>query len=148
MRVGTGSGTDCPPSCGLVTKAHRSPVPYAPSVLIVDDDPEARMVFRRILEETGYFVWEAANGRHGLAALEDSFFEVMILDLSMPDIDGLEVLQIVRARFRNLRTIVVSEFARDGTSFKMAKLLGAVAAFDKMLAEDLLLVTVCNALAG
>jgi CheY-like chemotaxis protein len=115
--------------------------------LVVDDDPETRTVFRRILEETGYCVSEAANGRQALTALENSFFEVMILDLSMPDIDGLEVLRFVRSRFPNLRTIVASEFARDGTPLKVARFLGAAAAFDKMLAQDLLLVSVCNALA-
>lgn len=147
MRIETEARAGCPPpSSGLVEKAPRRPEPYAPSVLIVDDDPETRMVFRRILEETGYFVSEAENGRQALAALEDSFFEVMVLDLSMPETDGLEVLQIVRSRFRNLRTIVVSEFVLGGALLKTARLLGAVAAFDKMLAHDLLLVTVCNAL--
>src|ERR1035438_4899028 len=111
----------------MVTKTHRRPEPYSPSILIVDDAPEARMDFRRILEETGYFVQEAENGRQALTALEDSFFEVMILDLSMPEMDGMEVLGIVRSRFRHLRTIVASEFVLDGAMLKTARLLGAVA---------------------
>jgi CheY-like chemotaxis protein len=146
MRIATETRAGCQPSSGLVKKAPRRPEPYAPTILIVDDDQETRMVFRRILEETGYFVSEAENGRQALAALEDSFFEIMILDLSMPDTDGIEVLQAVHSRFRHLRTIVVSEFVLGGTLLKTARLLGAVTAFDKMLANDLLLVSVCNAL--
>jgi CheY-like chemotaxis protein len=146
MRIESETRVTCPTSSGPVRKRQR-PEPYAPSVLIVDDDPETRIAFRRILEETGYFVSDVNTGRQALTALQDSFFEVMLLDLSMPDMDGLEVLRFVRTRFPDLRTIVVSEFARDGTPFRAARLLGAVSAFDKMLAEDLLLLAVCNALA-
>jgi CheY-like chemotaxis protein len=124
MLLGTQVPTATPPR----------PVPYAARILIADDDPETRLVFRRILEASGYFVQEAENGRQALNALGDSSFEVMILDMCMPEMDGIEVLQAVRSRFRGLRTIVATELVFDGVLLKAAKLLGAVAAFDKVLA--------------
>ncbi len=67
------------------------------SVLVVDDEPDVRLVARVVLEQAGYEVEEADSGESALARLEQGFVpDVMILDLRMPGIDGWEVLGRVR----------------------------------------------------
>ena len=90
----------------------RTPEPYAPCLLVADDDAQIRTLFRRVLQEAGYLVTEARNGREALLALSDRFFELMILDLSMPDTDGFEVLKLARTELPKLKILVISGFMR------------------------------------
>ncbi|HET8726848.1 MAG TPA: response regulator [Alphaproteobacteria bacterium] len=78
----------------------------AGEVLVVDDDPATRDVLRRMLTKEGWRVREAANGREGLEALNDATPVLVLLDLMMPEMDGLEMLEIMR-RTEALRTIPV-----------------------------------------
>jgi len=123
----------------------RTPAPYAPCVLVADDEAQIRTLFRRLLEETGYFVTEARNGREALRALSDQFFELMILDLSMPDMDGFEVLKLARTELPNLKVLVMSGFMH-GALLEAATLCGAAAVLEKPLSPDSLLTTVCKVL--
>ena len=78
-----------------------SPEPAAPEddhdLLIVDDDEAARYVLRTHLRDSGWSVREASSGREALASVEEATPSAILLDLSMPDLDGLEVLERVRA---------------------------------------------------
>jgi len=115
------------------------------SILVVDDNPLDRALFRAILEGAGYSVVENSSGREALAAVEKTSFQLMTLDLSMPDMDGFDVLREVRSKHPELKIIVVSGF-REGSMNKAAKSLGAAATLDKNLATDLLLPMVCDLL--
>ncbi|MEO3434420.1 response regulator [Inquilinus sp. CAU 1745] len=75
-------------------------------VLVVDDDPATRDVLRRMLTREGWRVREATNGREGLEALSDSTPALVLLDLMMPEMDGLEMLETMR-QAETLRTIPV-----------------------------------------
>ena len=81
-----------------------------PEVLVVDDDPTARDVLRRLLVRAGWQVAEAANGREGLAFLERSRPTLVLLDLMMPDMDGFEVLEAMRREeaWRDIPVVVVT----------------------------------------
>jgi CheY-like chemotaxis protein len=107
------------------------------SILVVDDNPDHRKMFRSRLESGGYSVAEANSGKEALAAIAKTRFALMILDLSMPDMDGFEVLQGIRATKRDLKIIVVSGFMRKALA--SAKFLGADATLDKDQTSDLLL---------
>jgi DNA-binding response OmpR family regulator len=65
-------------------------------VLVVDDDADIRGLLRELLERQGYQVTEAANGRDGLRALYASPPDVVLLDVSMPELDGWETLERIR----------------------------------------------------
>jgi two-component system KDP operon response regulator KdpE len=115
------------------------------SILVVDDNPDDRKLFRRMLESAGYSVVESSSGKEALTAVEKTSFQLMTLDLSMPDMDGFDVLRAVRSKRPELKIIVVSGFRYESMS-KAAKSLGAATTLDKNLAKDLLLPMVCDLL--
>jgi adenylate cyclase len=79
-------------------------------VLIADDDPVNREVLRRLLGRDGHVVAEAGSGHEALRLLEEQSFDVLLLDLLMPGMNGFEVLQRLRdgARLRRTSVIVIS----------------------------------------
>jgi DNA-binding response OmpR family regulator len=65
-------------------------------VLIVDDEPNVRFVLRTALESVGYQVLEAADGAAALVRLQQSICDLVLLDLQMPKMDGMETLRRLR----------------------------------------------------
>ena len=63
------------------------------TVLVVDDDPHIRALARSVLEKHGYLVSEAHNGAAALSHLEDNQVQLILSDVFMPDMDGIEFLQ-------------------------------------------------------
>jgi signal transduction histidine kinase/DNA-binding LacI/PurR family transcriptional regulator/CheY-like chemotaxis protein len=80
------------------------------TVLVVDDDKNARHVMRSMLHNTGYQIREAANGTEALASVAEQLPDLLILDLMMPEVDGFEVLSQLRAdpRYAELPIIIVT----------------------------------------
>jgi CheY-like chemotaxis protein len=113
---------------------------HAPVIFIVDDDPADRAQFRRLLEQVGYRVREFASGREALESIVNERFDLMVLDLSMPDMDGLEVLRLTR-HLPKPKIIAVTGLAPvfGDRMLEAAKFLGATATLDKDRAPDLLL---------
>jgi CheY-like chemotaxis protein len=107
-------------------------------ILVVDDNADHRKAFRILLESGGYVVTECGSGKEALTALETISVDLMTLDLSMPDLDGFDVLQTVRRKHPQLKIVVVSGFLQ-GSMNAAAKKLGAAVTLDKNLAADLLL---------
>lgn len=95
----------------------------AQKVLIVEDDAHIRRLLRVALERAGYGVSEAGTAREGLSLVDIAKPDAVLLDLGLPDRDGLELIQLIKTRSQ-ATVIVVS--ARDDTSEKVAALdLGA-----------------------
>jgi diguanylate cyclase (GGDEF)-like protein/PAS domain S-box-containing protein len=88
----------------------------AGSLLIVDDDEMNRDMLARRLELKGYSVTAAGNGRQALALIERHSFDVVLLDVMMPDLNGLEVLSAIRHRFAPAELPVIMVTARDRSS--------------------------------
>lgn len=82
-------------------------------VLVIEDEPDLAQALAQTLREEGYAADRAADGPEGLAKAEDCDYDAIVLDLSLPGLDGLEVLRRLR---RNKATPVLILTARDGVS--------------------------------
>jgi two-component system response regulator MprA len=82
-----------------------------PDLLVVDDDPKIRTVVRRGLAYEGYRVVEAASGEEGLDKAREHLPDLVILDVMMPGIDGLEVTRRLRAAGDEVAILMLT--ARD-----------------------------------
>ncbi len=89
------------------------------NTLVVDDDPRIRKLIRVNLEPRGYLVREAVDGSQAMQAVEDTLPDLILLDLVMPGMDGIEVCEWVRER-SDLPIIVLS--ARDEEELKVRAL--------------------------
>lgn len=72
-------------------------LPPPSRVLVVDDEPAVRRVFQLWLESAGYHVTEASDGELALEKLHAGTFDLVFLDLMMPNMDGLEALRIIKS---------------------------------------------------
>ena len=78
------------------------------NILVVDDDPEVRMTTRDFLSSKGYTVTVAEGGREAMRMLETLTPDVVLLDVAMPDMDGLETLRAIVAARPTLPVIMVT----------------------------------------
>jgi len=75
-------------------------------ILIVDDEASLRQMMARVLQRAGYEVTTAANGKDGLALVSEQLFDLLYLDIRMPDMNGLEVLKTVHTKFPDLPVVL------------------------------------------
>jgi len=94
-------------------------------VLVVDDDDRIRALLARTLSSNGYAVDQAANGRDALVRVAADPPDLMLLDLIMPHVSGLQVLAAVRSSSPGTRVIVLSAIQETGTRIQALE-LGAV----------------------
>ncbi len=67
-----------------------------PTILIVDDDPAILQVFSKIFQRKGYSVTVAEKGQHAIEKLSDSHFDVALVDLVLPDMEGTELFPLIK----------------------------------------------------
>jgi signal transduction histidine kinase/DNA-binding response OmpR family regulator len=77
------------------------------SILVVDDLPEKHVVLRTILEDLGLDIVSASSGKEALARVLEQEFAVILLDVNMPDIDGLETAGLIRQYRKSAQTPIV-----------------------------------------
>ena len=80
----------------------------AGKILVVDDEPEVRLVLTEFLESQGYEVTAAASGAEALAMVDAAKPHVVLLDVTMPEMDGMETLQRLAAAHPGLPIIMVT----------------------------------------
>ncbi len=83
---------------------------YAPRILVVDDEPSVRLFLDQVLSEVGYHVTLVGTSRQALAQVSSREFDVAILDLSLPDEDGIELIRQMRSASRGLGILAISGF--------------------------------------
>lgn len=99
-----------------------------PSVLVVDDEDQIRQLIRETLERAGYEVQEARDGRQGLERYRAKPTDLVIMDILMPDQDGLESIMTLRREFPAVRIIAItggSDMIGILNFLDVAKMLGA-----------------------
>lgn len=79
-----------------------------PLVLAIDDEPLIREVFTEILDNNGYRVIQAENGRIGLEMIEAERPDLILCDLQMPEVNGIEVVRTVNKDYSKIPIIVIS----------------------------------------
>src|SRR5271157_4376545 len=97
----------------------------AASVLIVDDEPSIRLMFHTVLQSAGYDAVEAGDGPSALARLHESSPDVVLLDLKMPGMDGMETLRQMRDRGDDTTVVIVTAHGSIADAVAAMK-LGAV----------------------
>ncbi len=99
-----------------------------PSVLVVDDDDQVRQLIRETLEQAGYGVQDARDGKEGLERYRVKPTDLVIMDILMPDQDGLESIMTLRREFPTSRVIAItggSDMIGILNFLDVAKMLGA-----------------------
>lgn len=83
------------------------------SVLIIDDEEDIRSILKYTLEKEGYIVYEASNGKDGLVQANQVKPDIIVLDVMMPDMDGIEVCENIRRSSENNDVIICMLTARN-----------------------------------
>lgn len=86
-------------------------------VLVVDDEEGIRLLYKEELEEEGYDVELASSGEEALERLEADHIDLVLLDIKMPGMDGIEVLRKVKERWRELPVILCTAYAHYKQDF-------------------------------
>jgi len=108
-----------------------------PRILVVDDDKAVRTVIKTVLEHEGFDVIGAEDGRSGITAIQSSQFDVVIVDIFMPGMDGLETIRLFNKHAPSVPVIAISGFmfrnsATPAPDFRsMATKLGATYSLHK-----------------
>jgi len=95
------------------------------TILLIDDEVPIRMVFQVALEQAGYHVLTAENGKHGLRLLKHQAVDLIIVDIFMPEMDGLELIPLLRKTQPANKIIAISGEFGMLNQLDTAKYLGA-----------------------
>jgi two-component system nitrogen regulation response regulator NtrX len=117
-------------------------------ILLVDDEPGIRTSLSAVLEDEGYSVVAVADGEAGLAQLETESFDCVLLDVWLPGMDGMEVLNRIQERLGDERpaVVMISGHGNIETALRATR-MGAFDFIEKPLTIDKVLLVVKNAIA-
>ncbi|MFZ2198433.1 MAG: response regulator [Thermodesulfovibrionales bacterium] len=116
-------------------------------ILVVDDEDIVRTSCSRTLSPEGYEVRLAKNGVEGLKMASEERFDLVLTDLKMPDMDGIEVLRIIKEKWPETAVIIVTGYQTVDTAVKAIK-LGAYDYIEKPFTPDALISAVAEAMAN
>ena len=117
----------------------------ADTVLIVDDEPSIIQSLRGILADEGFEVMTADGGLKALDIIKETIPEIILLDIWMPDIDGIETLKRIRELYPSVQVIMISGHGTIENAVRATK-LGAYDFIEKPLSLEKVLLSVNNAL--
>lgn len=114
------------------------------SILVIDDQECVRMLLKLVLEGAGFQVAEATNGRHGLELFQECPADLVIADIAMTEMNGLDFMLKLTKAFLDVKVIVMTGACSE--ELQKAKLLGARQVFRKPFHAETLLSAVQNEL--
>ncbi|MEZ5023190.1 MAG: response regulator [Chitinophagales bacterium] len=91
------------------------------TILIVDDEKAIRRTLKEILEYEKYKIEEASDGEEGLAMIKSNTYDVVILDIKMPKMDGMEVMEAVNKAGIDVPIIMLSGHGNIDTAVEAVK---------------------------
>jgi len=115
-------------------------------ILLIDDDTSVLNSLRRVLEDAGYTVQAVKNGRQGMQWLEQEKADLIITDIYMDVMDGLEIVTAVKKSHPGMKLIVMSGGSKlmSADVLPIAKALGANRTLQKPLDMDVLLAAIAE----
>jgi len=84
-----------------------------PQILIVEDDEAMREFLCQAISRSGYYVEAVQDGTEALRRIEESYFDLLLTDIRMPGLDGLELVRLARRRYPNLGVLLVTAYVQD-----------------------------------
>ena len=94
-------------------------------ILLIDDESSVREFFRKVLEEAGHDVTEASSAKDGLSHLKSHPVDLVITDILMPDMDGLELTWVLHQQYPGVKVMAVSGGEQDLDYCSVARFFGA-----------------------
>jgi len=110
-------------------------------ILIVDDQFGIRILLNEIFQKAGYKTFQAANGAQALAVVSKERPELVILDMKIPGMDGLEILKRIKKDYEDTKVIIMTAYG-ELDMIQEAMDVGAVTYFSKPFDIDELMETV------
>lgn len=107
-------------------------------ILIIDDEAIIRVSCERALQAEGFSTGVASGGREGLEILGKDKYDVVLLDLKMPDMDGMEVLNNIKSSWPDIHVIMISGYSTVDTAVQALR-RGAVNFIQKPFSPDTLI---------
>ncbi len=114
-------------------------------ILVVEDDEVLRQLLIDVLTDQGYEVEAAETGEEGLGTMEQDVFDVVLLDINLPGMDGMDVLRLVPARQPDSQVVMMTAFGTVDTAVEAMK-QGAFDYINKPFSTDELVLTIQRAL--
>jgi len=107
-------------------------------ILIIDDEPSIRSLLRQVFERQGYQVLVAASGDIGIRQFKENHVDLVILDLIMPEKDGIETIRELKALDADIKIIAISGggVIKPELYLKLARKFGAIYSFQKPINND------------
>ena len=121
--------------------------PQIPQILVMEDDLGVAAGLESVLSEEGYEVNLTDTGKLALEAFEQKRFDLLVADLRLPDIDGMEIIRQIKARKPEIEVIVITGYGTPATAVKAMK-LGAHDFLPKPFTEGQIKTAINEALAG
>jgi YesN/AraC family two-component response regulator len=98
----------------------RSPI----TILVVDDEPMVRNILEQLLQRKGYNIKGVSGAKEALEYIKSNKVDLVVSDIAMPEMDGLELLQVLKRTFPNIGVVMMTGYG-DAYSVKEALSLGA-----------------------
>lgn len=114
-------------------------------VLVIEDDEVLRQLLIDVLSDQDYEIEAAETGEEGLRAMEQDVFDIVLLDINLPGMDGMDVLRLVPARQPDAQVVMMTAFGTVDTAVEAMK-QGAFDYINKPFSTDELLLTINRAL--
>lgn len=115
-------------------------------ILVIDDEDIVLISCKRALMPEGYEVYVVKRGADGLKMLEDEAFDIVLTDLKMPDIDGIEILRLIKRKWTDVEVIIITGYQTLETGVKAIK-LGAYDYIEKPFTPEQIISAIQKAIA-
>jgi len=102
------------------------------NVLVVEDNPLNMELVLEILNSHGFIAFEAFDGEEALKRIEKEAYDLVLMDIELPGIDGIEATRIIKRKYRNVPVIALTSYAMKGDREKFL-----AAGFDEYMSKPI-----------